>query len=427
MTTIVLKSALRTTSLIALLTASGSLAAQDAPAVGPKNFNEASSAFISEAKPILNARLRYSFADFDNLALDANGLTYRFRAGAESGAVFGTKFLVEMEHTDALIGDFNSTTNGLTTRPVVADPDSTELNRIQLVNTSIPNTKITLGRQRIIQDDARFIGNVGWRQNEQTYDALRIENTSIPNLKLDLTYVDRVNRIFGSDSPQGFFESDSFLLHGTYTVPTEEVKATVKAFAYLLDLENENTPGPAARLSTETYGATVTLGVGPVNLLGTYATQSPYGDSTLDYSADYYTLSGNVKLQDFKLIAGYEVLGSDNGLGFVTPLATAHKFNGFADLFLATPANGLQDIYAGVDYTKKGFGPFGLFKLVGTYHDFSADVGGQSYGEEFNLLFVSTFKALKDIRFLLKFADFRASAGFAQDRTRLTIQAEYKF
>jgi hypothetical protein len=35
---------------------------------------------------------------------------------------------------------------------------------------------------------------------------------------------------------------------------------------------------------------------------------------------------------------GYELLGSDNGeYGFATPLATLHKFNGWADQFLGTP------------------------------------------------------------------------------------------
>ena len=69
-----------------------------------------------------------------------------------------------------LKSDYNSTTNGKTTYPAVADPETYEINRLQLTNTRIPMTTVTLGRQRIVLDDQRFVGNVGWRQNEQTFD-----------------------------------------------------------------------------------------------------------------------------------------------------------------------------------------------------------------------------------------------------------------
>ena len=37
-----------------------------------------------------------------------------------------------------------------------------------------------------------------------------------------------------------------------------------------------------------------------------------------------------------------------------TPLATLHKFDGWADLFLTTPNKGLQDLYAGAAYRFDG-------------------------------------------------------------------------
>ena len=48
-----------------------------------------------------------------------------------------------------------------------------------------------------------------------------------------------------------------------------------------------------------------------------------------------------------RLNAGYEVLGADNGVGFATPLATGHKFQGWADKFLTTPGDGIEDVYIG--------------------------------------------------------------------------------
>ena len=381
---------------------------------------------ISDAKILFDARLRYSFADFGSFAEDANGVTYRLRAGFETGAIHDTKFLIEFDHVQSLLDDFNSTLNGNTQFPVVADPDVTELNRFQLTNTSLPDTKVTLGRQRIILDDARFVGNVGWRQNEQTYDALRIENTSIKNLKIDVAYIDQVNRIFGDESPQGRFESDSYLINAKYTVPLEGAKASVRAFAYLLDFENSNIAPVAARLSTQTYGAAVSVAKGPVFLDGAFANQTPYASNPASYDVNYYTVSGGVKKDGFLLKGGYEVLGGDGSFGFVTPLATAHKFNGFADLFLGTPPSGLKDIYVQAGVTKKGVGPFALLALNGFYHSFSAEEGGAKYGDEFDAVFVSKLKSAKRLKFLLKYANFQ-SDGFAQDRERLTAELNLTF
>jgi hypothetical protein len=52
------------------------------------------------------------------------------------------------------------------TRDVIADPQTSELNQLWVSYTGIPDTEIKGGRQRIIFDDSRFIGNVGWRQME---------------------------------------------------------------------------------------------------------------------------------------------------------------------------------------------------------------------------------------------------------------------
>ncbi len=381
---------------------------------------------ISDGKLLFDARLRYSHAEFGGNPNTANGVTYRLRAGFETGAVFDTKLLVEFDHVRALEDDFNSTLNGNTQFPVVADPNATELNRFQLSNTSLPDTKVTLGRQRIILDDARFVGNVGWRQNEQTYDALRVENASIKNLKVDVTYVDRVNRIFGDDSPQGFFEGESYLINTKYTVPIEGVTASIRGFAYLFDFENANIAPVAARLSTQTYGGGVSLASGPAFIDGSFASQTPYADNPASYNVNYYTVAAGLKKSGFLVKAGYEVLGGDGAFGFVTPLATAHKFNGFADLFLATPPGGLEDIYFQAGVTKKGVGPFALVAFNAFYHIFTAEEGGADYGDEFDAVLVVKPKAAKRLKFLVKYANYQ-SDGFLTDRERLTVDLGFTF
>ena len=54
---------------------------------------------------------------------------------------------------------------------------------------------------------------------------------------------------------------------------------------------------------------------------------------------------------------GIEILANDKETSFATPLATLHKFNGFADQFLATPSQGLEDKFLKIvkNITSKGF------------------------------------------------------------------------
>ncbi len=98
-----------------------------------------------------------------------------------------------------------------------------------------------------------------------------------------------------------------------------------------------------------------------------YARQKDAGDSELSYDSDYYKLEGALKFKPVTLKAGYEVLASDNGVGFQTPLATLHKFQGWTDQFLSTPADGIEDAYVVIS------GKAGPVKLMAVYHDFRAE------------------------------------------------------
>ena len=101
--------------------------------------------------------------------------------------------VVEFEGIEPLIKDFNDGFNGKTEYPLVADPDIAEFNRYQVQNKSIADTTLTLGRQRLIWDNQRWVGNVGWRLNEQTYDGFRVENGSIENLGIEGFLLTNVN------------------------------------------------------------------------------------------------------------------------------------------------------------------------------------------------------------------------------------------
>src|ERR1700741_1675749 len=191
---------------------------------------------FGETKPLFDVRLRMEDVDQEPIVNDAHALTLRARLGFETGKAWNTALLVEGDGIVPLGDRYrpDPAVPTMMTSPVVADDKTYEINRLQLTNTSLPGTTITLGRQRILLDDQRFIGNSGWRQNEQTFDALRIVNRSVKNLVLDATWLDRVNRVNGPDSPQGVYKGDSVLLNAGFQTKIGKISA----FSYLLDFEN---------------------------------------------------------------------------------------------------------------------------------------------------------------------------------------------
>lgn len=371
---------------------------------------------LAASKPLLNLRLRYEGVDQDGLPNDADAVTWRARAGFETGKWKDTSLLIDFDLIEDLVDDFNSTTNGMAGYPVVADPSTAELNRLQITNTSIPDTKLTIGRQRIIMDDARFVGNVGWRQNEQTFDAVRATNTSLGDLVVDVAYVTQVNRIFGEESAGGRFTGDSYLVNVSHPTPIGKVTG----FAYLVDVDE----GGGAN-SSQTYGVRLAgdtaLGGGKLAYVGSYANQSDYGSSNLSYEAPYYLASATYSQSGFSFGLGYEVLGGDTARGFSTPLATLHAYQGWADKFLGTPATGIEDLYGSAGYTFGDVGPFKGLKLTAIYHDFGAETVSQDYGTELDVVLTAKFKSTS---IGLKYAQYDADT-FATDTSKIWFSIDY--
>ena len=140
--------------------------------------------------------------------------TLRSRITATSGAVHGFTVLGEVDNV-TVVGStkYNSTENGKTQYPVVADPKGTEVNQIYLKYT-MDSANGIYGRQRINYSNQRFVGGVAWRQNEQTFDGFRGNWQALENVSLDYSYSYRVHRIFGPDdgaNPAEFDGDNHFL------------------------------------------------------------------------------------------------------------------------------------------------------------------------------------------------------------------------
>jgi len=376
-------------------------------------------------KPLLEARVRYETVDQGGFTRDADAITARIRAGFEAKQG-DFALLAESEAALAVLEHYNSGLNGKAVFPLVGDPENIELNRLQLQYRGLPGTIVTVGRQRINLDDQRFVGNVGWRQNEQTFDAARIEWSGIKNVKADITYAWSDRTIWGVDgfgARQQAISGDNIFANLSW----KHKFGTLTGFGYLVDQDEAAVSG--FRLSSQTYGVRY-AGTYPLSkaakltVAASYARQSDFHRNPNNYSADYWLGELGVEGKGFKLLGGYEVLGADGGVAltsFQTPLATLHKFNGWADKFLTTPPNGLRDAYATLGYTRPKVGPFDSIGLVATYHDYWSDRLGQNYGNETNFQLLAK---LTRYTFMLKYADYNARS-FATDTRKFWASVEW--
>ena len=405
---------------------------------------------IAKGRPVIDLRARYETVQDASKALDANAGTLRARLGYETGSWNGLSLQTDFDQIWAIGGaTYNSTRNGKTAYPVVADPAMTALNRLQLTYASDFDTKFVVGRQRLLIGNQRFVGNAGWRQHEQTYDALSAVNNSIDGLTLNYAYLYRVNRVNGPEVPvpantaaaatgqASYFKSDSHMMDGVYTgVPG----LRLEGYAFLLDLSS---PGYAAlpaqqlataRLSTATiggrgdYGLPLADGVA-AKISGEFAHQSEYANNPLSISLNYWLGEGSVTWQGLTGLAGYEVLEGNGTIGFATPLATLHAFNGWADMFLVTPTNGLKDLYMKAAYTVLAdFVAAKALNLAVVWHDYRTDTRNQGIGNEWDLQAELVMDA--SLSFMAKYASYEgagAAFGGFPDKSVFWLQTAWKY
>lgn len=376
-------------------------------------------------KPSADVRLRYEHADQGGLAREADALTLRVRPGVTltSGE---WSVLVEGEGTLPLVEKYNDGTNGKVAYPLVVDPENVELNRAQIRYASKDGLAFTAGRQRIELADQRFVGSAGWRQNEQTYDAVRVQIGKPMGLSADITYAWNdltVNGRNGTGARQRAVRGDNiFALLGYGTKA-----GTLTGFAYLVDQDEAAVQG--FRMSSQTWGVRF-AGAQPIGkgvklgYVASWARQSDYHRNPNRFSANYWLGELSVAAKGFTGTAGYEVLGADKGVALTsvqTPLASYFRFNGWVGKFGTTPPNGLHDLYGGATYGWKKVLGVDAVTLSATYHRFDSDRLGQHYGDEIDLLAsVKRGRATVSARY----AHYKAGA-FATDTDKAWLQLDW--
>mgnify|MGYP005986718803 CR=1 FL=1 len=376
--------------------------------------------------PSVDLRYRYEFVDQEGFALDASASTLRARVGVEVQPI---EMLTVFAQGEAIIhagpDRFNDTTNGVIDRPVVADPEDILLNQLYARLTPRPGMSLTAGRQSVNYDNQRWIGSVGWRQNDQTLDAVTGNIASLADTGIFASYGHawRVNRIFGPDSPQGIWRNND--IHLARIGGKLGALGTLSAYGYWLDLPD------APTLSNRTLGFRLTgqqpMGAGPASATYAieFARQSGLGLNPDDENHSYWLVEPGIDFGSASVRLGYERLGGNGATALQTPLATLHAFNGWADKFLVTPSTGLGDLYFDAGYAvpeDNGFLSGTAFRFV--FHDFRSTQGGLHYGREWDASI--SRRLYGPISLTLKFAHYDAQQ-FASDTTKTWLQLDARF
>ncbi len=374
--------------------------------------------------PLIDTRLRHEHVEQNGLRDDADAVTARIRAGLQ--VTEGPwSALAEAQGNLAIVGKYYDGLQGsATSRPQIADPQSIALYRAQLQYRSAPLT-VTAGRQRIQLEDERFVGAAGIRNNGQTFDAVRAEIVPVTGVKADVTYAWGVRTIWGIDGfgarPQAVGGDNIFATLG-WASPI----GTLSGFAYLVD--QDEAPVQGYRLSSQSYGVRLAgsrkVGKATVAWQASHARQSDYHRNPNDYRADYWLADVAVDLAGPKLGAGYEVLGADRGTAltsFQTPLSSIFKFQGWADKFTTTPADGIRDLYASAGWGWKQVGTLKNVSVQAIYHRFESDRLVRHYGNEIDLLAQAKLgRTVASVRY----ADYDADL-FATNTRKLWLQLDW--
>ena len=402
-----------TTASLLVLAAATAVTRAGTPAPSPEIATAKEAPWIT---PTVDIRLRYEFADIDGLD-PAHALTIRERVGFKTKAWNGFSLLAEGEFTQSAIDDYHGGAPGVDPfdprNSVIADPDNEELNQAYLQYAGF-DTTVKLGRQRIIYDNAAFIGNVGWRQNEQTYDAISLTNTSVPGLTLNYAYIDQVNRVFGEDAT-GIFENapaEIHLLNASYAGING---LTLGGYMYLMEFEDAGSTG----WDNDTFGISAKSSLAGLALYGELAYQDKAGPLNNEEGL-YAHITATKTFGTQSLTVGIEHLDA----GVQTPLATLHAFNGYAD---ATDARRLAGTHGGLTDTYASYMVpiFWGMKWTNSAHIFGDNAISTDLGFGFDSVLVKKF----DDHFtaIAKLGYFDTSDALYKSTTRASVELNYTF
>jgi hypothetical protein len=373
----------------------------------------------------LGARARIANVTADN---NARAMSFLLRLRAESEWTPQLSTLFELDHVELAWQDEFSNGEFFNDRPVVPDVAGTDLNQVLLRYSPTNTVQLSLGREAINLGNERFVGTNGFWQNEQTLDTAGFNYEFGFASNFLYRYVDNANRITGNNSGKKLASSDTnfdtnnglrpvaFL--GDHDHDTHLLFAEFKEWdysqvqAYYFDMDIKD----AIALSNKTLGFRYEY-TGRRNNLRTLA----HGELALqerteinnDAILQYYDLGAGIGYRANEISINYQRLGENNGTSFVTPLASLHNDNGWADKFLSTPSSGLRDYEVQYIWRRNPI------KIDARYHYFHTDSNNSKLGEELDIDFSVKLSRHDTVRF--RYANFFSGEGGYSDETRVFL------
>jgi hypothetical protein len=361
----------------------------------------------------VDSRLRYE--QFDQAGgLDMEGLSHRIRYGFLTDEVAGIRLMAEGETVYAW-------GHGRDLHPADNAGDGTDLNQLWVSFRGEDSLSVKIGRQIYTLDDHRFIGHVGWRQNIQTFDAVTGDISLSESLGLKAFYIDAVNAVTG-----GHNEIEAWGLNVAGKVGKEY---SLTGFLYSID-GRPDMPAGSGNTAGIRFSGTFKGEAVIYVYSASYARQwEQSGTGGKPFGHDYWMLDARVKRAEWSLGFGFESLGGNGIHGFSTPLATLHKFNGYADVFLGATAtgglvNGLEDYFLLAEYVlPAGNG----IRLTAIHHWFRPKRGPGDYGNEVDL--VASFKVSNNWSLMGKYGRYSSRGGSGgvggRDKEMLTLEVNF--
>jgi hypothetical protein len=400
--------------LVVLATTGGAadLEPTDGAAAEPKTLVEA----IERGRLSLDLRYRLESVADDAFAKDALASTLRSALSFETAAWRGLFTGLVIENVSAIGNDelYNNAGagdrgNGVTDRPVVADPEITEIDEVYLGFRGPRGLEIKAGRFAYTLDNQRFIGIAPWRQNHRSYEGASLALALPAGVDASYAFLDRAFYDTGAS-----FGMSTHLLH----LARELRFGTVAAYGYLVDWDDAGREG----LSSATIGARIDgSSVGSafdLIYLAEYARQSDYGDNLQAFGLDYIHAVLGARRGPWALRAGWELKDGDGVNAVQTLLGTNHGLNGFADKLAVTPPEGSHDRFLRLSFDRE------RWAWLLAYHDFEAAVGGAPQGTEID--FQGSYTPVSSLSFFLKVARYRAQT-LSTDTTKVMAWTTWSF
>ena len=398
---------------------------------------------VAETEHEFGGEFRPRYADLQEGDEPGKSASVLLRGNVKSQWTEKLSTLVEIDYVANAYEDDYSNGLNMNGKPLFPDVPGEDLNQLWL-RYEFDFASVLAGRQDINLDDQRFVSTVGFWQNEQTFDALRMDKPMLSASSFMYGYVGNVNRIQGEDADEdrpvnkttnqprppnllGDHKQDTHLLR----LEINEWDFTQwVVYAYFID--NKDLP----EWSNNTFGTRYEVTVQPdalryhveAELARQQRTELTQASGEGDKPANNYAkLYLSAAYSSFEVGVRYEYLGSQQVAGseaaIITPMGSLQEFQGWADGL--NPIHGVRGIEDSSLKIKWRHHPW---KFDLRYHQFNDTESSISYGNEIDL--DVSFDVAKAHEIHFRFGDFQVdeeASSFLQDRKIAVLSYHYDF